>query len=42
MTDSELKAREPYVNGIVALLVPDAGIVNYPEIAAKHVEIIQA
>lgn len=24
------------------MLIPDAGIVNYPEIAAKHVEIIQA
>lgn len=42
MTESELKAREPYVNGIAALLVPDAGIVNYPEIATKHVEIIQS
>ncbi|MBG6027372.1 L-2-hydroxyglutarate oxidase [Proteus columbae] len=42
MTEAELKVREPYVNGIAALLVPDAGIVNYPEIAAKHVEIIQS
>ncbi|PHM68888.1 L-2-hydroxyglutarate oxidase [Xenorhabdus sp. KJ12.1] len=36
-----LKEREPYVNGLEAILVPDTGIVNYPEIAAKLAEIIQ-
>ncbi|MCP9270092.1 L-2-hydroxyglutarate oxidase [Xenorhabdus sp. XENO-1] len=42
LSQAELKEREPYVNGIEAILVPDAGIVNYPEIAAKLAEIIQA
>ncbi|MDE9571233.1 L-2-hydroxyglutarate oxidase [Xenorhabdus bovienii] len=42
LSQAELKEREPYVNGIEAILVPDAGIVNYPEIATKLAEIIQA
>ncbi len=37
-----MKEREPYVNGLGAILVPDAGIVNYPEIAEKLAEIIQS
>ncbi|MBD2785934.1 L-2-hydroxyglutarate oxidase [Xenorhabdus sp. DI] len=41
LSQAQLKEREPYVNGLEALLVPDAGIVNYPEIAAKLAEIIQ-
>ncbi|CDG21559.1 conserved protein of unknown function [Xenorhabdus poinarii G6] len=41
LSQDQLNAREPYVNGLEAILVPDAGIVNYPEIAAKLAEIIQ-
>jgi L-2-hydroxyglutarate oxidase len=41
LSRSELKEREPYVNGLEAILVPDAGIVNYTEIAEKLAEIIQ-
>ncbi|OKP01140.1 L-2-hydroxyglutarate oxidase [Xenorhabdus eapokensis] len=41
LSQAQLKEREPYVNGLEAILVPDAGIVNYPEIAAKLAEIIQ-
>ncbi|OWO81311.1 hydroxyglutarate oxidase [Photorhabdus luminescens] len=37
----QLKEREPHVNGLEALLVPDAGIVNYKEVADKLAEIIQ-
>ncbi|MDX7993086.1 L-2-hydroxyglutarate oxidase [Xenorhabdus littoralis] len=42
LSQAQLKEREPYVNGLEAILVPDAGIVNYPEIAAKLAEIIQS
>ncbi|EQB99494.1 L-2-hydroxyglutarate oxidase [Photorhabdus temperata] len=42
LSQAELKEREPYVNGLEAILVPDAGIVNYPEIAEKLAEIIQS
>ncbi|KMJ43598.1 hydroxyglutarate oxidase [Xenorhabdus khoisanae] len=42
LSQAQLKEREPYVNGLEAILVPDAGIVNYPEIATKLAEIIQA
>ncbi|CAI1547856.1 L-2-hydroxyglutarate oxidase LhgO [Serratia grimesii] len=41
LSQAQLKEREPHVNGIEALLVPDAGIVNYSEVAAKLAEIIQ-
>ncbi|MCC8366755.1 L-2-hydroxyglutarate oxidase [Xenorhabdus sp. PB61.4] len=41
LSQAALKEREPYVNGLEAILVPDTGIVNYPEIAAKLAEIIQ-
>ncbi|OTA18797.1 hypothetical protein Xbed_02914 [Xenorhabdus beddingii] len=41
LSQAQLKEREPYVNGLEAILVPDAGIVNYPEIAAKLAELIQ-
>ncbi|PHM73477.1 L-2-hydroxyglutarate oxidase [Xenorhabdus kozodoii] len=41
LSQAQLKEREPYVNGLEAIFVPDAGIVNYPEIAAKLAEIIQ-
>ncbi|WP_255566996.1 MULTISPECIES: FAD-dependent oxidoreductase [unclassified Photorhabdus] len=37
----QLNEREPHVNGLEALLVPDAGIVNYKEVADKLAEIIQ-
>ncbi|MBL1167194.1 FAD-dependent oxidoreductase, partial [Escherichia coli] len=41
LSQAQLKEREPHVNGIEALLVPDAGIVNYSEVAAKLAEVIQ-
>ncbi|TQI79780.1 L-2-hydroxyglutarate oxidase [Serratia fonticola] len=41
LSPGELQAREPHVNGLEALLVPDAGIVNYAEVAAKLAENIQ-
>lgn len=41
LSPGELHAREPHVKGLEALLVPDAGIVNYAEVAAKLAENIQ-
>ncbi|WP_099062381.1 L-2-hydroxyglutarate oxidase [Serratia sp. BW106] len=41
LSQAQLREREPHVNGLEALLVPDAGIVNYSQIAAKLAEIIQ-
>ncbi|MEX0446117.1 L-2-hydroxyglutarate oxidase [Xenorhabdus sp. SGI246] len=41
LSQAALKEREPYVNGLEAILVQDTGIVNYQEIAAKLAEIIQ-
>lgn len=40
LSQAQLREREPHVNGLEALLVPDAGIVNYAEVAAKLAEII--
>ncbi|WP_058909895.1 L-2-hydroxyglutarate oxidase [Entomohabitans teleogrylli] len=40
LTEEQLKAREPYVNGVAGLLVPDAGIVNYREIASTLARLI--
>jgi L-2-hydroxyglutarate oxidase len=41
LSQAQLREREPHVNGIEALLVPDAGIVNYSQVAAKLAEIIE-
>lgn len=41
LSQAQLREREPHVNGLKALLVPDAGIVNYSQVAAKLAEIIQ-
>lgn len=41
LTPEQLKAREPYVNGISALLVPAAGIVNYRQIAQTLAQLIR-
>lgn len=40
LSQAQLREREPHVNGLEALLVPNAGIVNYAEVAAKLAEII--
>ncbi|SMB32278.1 L-2-hydroxyglutarate oxidase LhgO [Serratia proteamaculans] len=40
LSQAQLREREPHVNGLEALLVPDAGIVNYSQVAAKLAEII--
>lgn len=41
LSQAQLREREPHVNGIEALLVPDAGIVNYSQVAAKLAEIVE-
>ncbi|NIV15997.1 MAG: L-2-hydroxyglutarate oxidase, partial [Aliifodinibius sp.] len=41
ITQSELKEVEPYVSGIAALHVPEAGIVSYTKVAEKLVSILQ-
>ncbi|CAE1144338.1 L-2-hydroxyglutarate oxidase [Serratia sp. Tan611] len=41
LSAAELREREPHVNGLEALLVPDAGIVNYAQVAAKLADIIR-
>lgn len=41
ITQGELKEIEPYVNGIAALHVPEAGIVNYKNVAEKLVELLK-
>jgi L-2-hydroxyglutarate oxidase len=41
LSQAQLREREPYVNGLEALLVPDAGIVNYSQVAAKLAEIVE-
>ncbi len=41
LSQTQLREREPHVNGLEALLVPGAGIVNYSQVAAKLAEIIQ-
>lgn len=41
ITAAELKEIEPHVNGIGAIRVPDAGIVNYTEVSNKMTEIIK-
>lgn len=41
LSQAQLREREPHVNGLEALLVPDAGIVNYSQVAATLAEIIQ-
>ncbi|MGQ8774480.1 L-2-hydroxyglutarate oxidase [Serratia sp. NA_112.1] len=40
LSQAQLREREPHVNGLEALLIPDAGIVNYSQVAAKLAEII--
>jgi L-2-hydroxyglutarate oxidase len=41
LTQAELRAREPYVRAIQALLVPEEGIVDYKAVMAKLVELIR-
>ncbi|CAI0714555.1 L-2-hydroxyglutarate oxidase [Serratia quinivorans] len=41
LSQAQLREREPHVNGLEALLVPDAGIVNYNQVAAKLAEIVE-
>lgn len=36
----QMKRIEPHVHGVKALHVPEAGIISYPEVAAKLVELI--
>lgn len=38
----ELKEREPYVNGLEAIFVPTAGIVNYKKVCEKIASIIES
>ncbi|PIC63120.1 L-2-hydroxyglutarate oxidase [Sporosarcina sp. P13] len=39
---SELKEIEPHVNGLGAIQVPQAGIVNYKQVSQKFLEIIES
>lgn len=41
LTKEELREFEPHVNGLAAILVKDAGIVNYKQVTEKMAEIIQ-
>lgn len=41
ITAEQLKVIEPHVNGVGAIRVPAAGIVNYTEVSNKFVEIIK-
>ncbi len=41
ITAEELKEIEPHVNGLAAIHVPMAGIVNYKQVAEKFAEIIE-
>lgn len=42
ITQSELKEKEPYVNGLEAITIPTAGIVDYKQVTYKMAEIITA
>lgn len=42
LTGEQIKEREPHVFGVAALEVPSAGIADYPAVAAKLAELIQA
>ena len=42
LNPEQLREREPHVRGIEALEVPSAGIADYPAVAAKLAELIQA
>lgn len=39
---SELKEMEPHVNGLAAIHVPMAGIINYKQVSEKYAEIFQS
>jgi L-2-hydroxyglutarate oxidase len=41
LSAEELKAREPHVNGLAALLVPSAGITDYKRVAQKFAALLQ-
>lgn len=40
LSTSELLAKEPHCNGLQAIWVPQAGIIDYKEVALKHKQII--
>lgn len=41
LSANELQEREPHVNGLEAILVPQAGIINYKSVAVKYRELIE-
>jgi len=41
LTKDELKAYEPYVNGLAGIFVPQTGIVDYKKVAEKYGELLQ-
>lgn len=41
LNEVELKKIEPYINGIKGILVPQAGIINYKEVAQKYLQKIE-
>lgn len=40
ITKEEIKEKEPYVNGIAGLFVPQTGIVNYTDVSRQYLELI--
>jgi L-2-hydroxyglutarate oxidase len=42
LSPEELREIEPHVRGIAALHVPETGIVDYKQVAAKYAELVQA
>jgi len=41
LTPKEIKEKEPYIDGVKAIFVPSAGIIDYVEVGRKFVELIQ-
>lgn len=41
LTSEEIKEKEPFIEGIKAIWVPTAGIINYVEVGKKLVEVMQ-
>ena len=42
LSAGELKEREPHVNGIEAIFVPQTGIIDYKEISEKYASLFQS
>jgi len=40
LNSKEIKEKEPYINGLKAIWVPSAGIINYADVSKKFVELV--